>query len=339
MKKLFGFVLMTFFAFSVLPAQDMEDEDESSIGKPSVSVENEFVISGNKLSGKDNKGNFVFDKEGIENTTVATFAVGFDLFEGFTLKPYIQELVSVVGAEKIAVGTFNANNFTIGLGMKYRPMDMLTVSFGAGYVSKWSAEELVKGTSLGNGVKLNVGLGLNVPSIFFEAGVSYRFNGMFATAKEGDNSNKMSDLINDIGLTAQFDFFNFIKEGLDSGLLLSNKTTIRSKTSQDKASIFDGSFKKLSNDFGIGLHFGMVKYMDFSFLVKTGYSSVQKYKDGKYGDAVKTTTVALSLGLGFEKDIFSFGIEYNPQLMVKGNDGKAKEELGHELVVALGISL
>ena len=348
MKKIFGFILMTFFALSFLPAQDADDDDEGGFGKPSISVENELTVKGQKSEKKDEKGKFSFKE--IENETTAKFAVGFDLFEGFTLKPYISDVVAIGDGAK-----FKNNAFSIGLGASYQPMDMLSISFGAGYVSKWTSggfkdDELgaLVDTSLGNGVKANVGIGLEVASIFLEAGLEYKFSGMFATdngktAGDKDTSKKLNDLKNVIALDVTFDFFNFIKEDLNSGLVLSNETTIGSKWRKDNdgsETKVAGGIQKIENEFGVGLHFGMVKYMDFSFMTKVKSESTKIWNTGnkKYDDPSKNMTIGLSLGLAFEKDMFSFGVEYNPTL--KTEEGKEiKEEHEHELKVTLGIAL
>lgn len=345
MKKVFGFVLMTFFAFSFLPAQEAEDEDEGGFGNPSISVENELSIKGTKSDKKEEKGKFTSAE--LENETTAKFGVGFTLFEGFTLKPYIEDKV-VIGAEKgtFAFG-FKKNDFSIGLGMDYQPMDMLTVSFGLGYISRWNSDGFTDEafgsakteTTLGNGVKLNAGVGLDVSSIFLSAGLEYKFSGMFAKDIKDDDQLKAEMLKNVIALEATFDFFNFIKEDLNSGLLFSNETTIEIKNAKDKKDLLAG-VKTIENEFGIGLHFGMVKYMDFSFMTKVKSASAQAWNpaDKKYGDPAKGMTIGLSLGLAFEKDMFSFGIEYNPSLKTEV-DKKVQEENEHELKVTFGIAL
>ena len=355
MKKIFGVVLLSVISLSFLVAQE---EDESSFGKPSFSLENETTIKGAKSGEKETKGNFVLSADDFENETTAKFSVGFAIGENFKLTPYVSDSVvtgMVDAGNKFAV-IFKKNSFGIGLGASYKPIDMLSIKFGLGYVSRYSLDDKWDGQSLGNGVKFNVGLGLSVDSIFLEAGLGYKFDGMFANETKEILTDvkklKYGKIKNVITLDATFDFFNFIKEGLNSGLVLSNETKISSGwqhlgRSSEKAD-YDGD-KKIENEFGIGLHFAPIDYLDFTFLVKVASEAKKAYvynpieKTGKYEDGDKSTAVGLSLGLAFSKDMFSFGIEYNPVVSAKttDKDGKVTEEknLEHEFKIAVGIEL
>ena len=115
-------------------------------------------------------------------------------------------------------------------------------------------------------------------------------------------------------------------------------TVIDSSATKMGGSMTKGD-RSIANDFAIGLHFGMIKYMDFSFQVNTHYESVSEYKSGKYQDAEKATVVSLPLSLAFKKDMLSLGITYEPEIMTKDNDGKAGEAFNHTLAVTLGVRL
>ena len=349
MKKIFGIVLLSVMSLSFLVAQ----EEESSIGNPSFSLENEMTIKGVKDGTDSGKGNFILDMKEFENKTTAKFAVGFAIGNNFTLKPYVSD--AVVFGEK---ADFKKNDFGIGLGASYKPLDMLNVKFGLGYVSRYKGSAWGN-QAAGNGVKFNAGLDLAVESIFLEAGLEYKLSGMFANDKRSDKTDgytKYNNIENTIALEAKFDFFNFIKDGLNSGLVLANETKITpewAKVGDGKdgtlyiATGDDAAKRTIENEFGIGLHFAPVDYLDFTFLVKV-FSSNEKayiYEDNawKYAkEGTTTTDTGLSLGLAFAKDMFSFGIEYNPKLSGKTVEGKTetkKKSFEHEFKLTLGVEL
>ena len=353
MKKIFGIVLLSIMSLSFLVAQE---EDESSFGKPSFSLENELTIKGEKNGEDDKKGNFTMAGEDpIENSTTAKFAVGFNIGENFSLKPYIKDSVSFkLGAPAAnPVLAFNSNKFSLGIGAKYKPMDMLSIMFGLGYDSKYKAFKMPVDenaiTTVGNGFNFNVGLGLSVESIFLEAEASYKLSAMFAKVRYGKESDEYlnsNDFSNTIALGVTFDFFNFIKEGLNSGLVLENETEIKSKWGRNgkvkEKKTFAGE-KELKNNFGIGLHFAPVSYMDAKFLIAVASEQKSKY-DGseKYDVTEKSTAVGLTLGLEFSKDMFKIGVEYNPTLSKKAGDKskmEAVKNLEHEFKFVLGIDL
>lgn len=346
MKKIFGIVVLTVVSLSFLVAQE-----ESSFGKPSFSIENELTIKLERQGEDDNKGNFkLADKEPIANETTANFAVGFAIGENFMLTPFVKDSVAVN-----ETGTFDGNEFTLGLKGKYKPLDLLAVNFGVGYISSYGSNEMLmnssKNQAVSNGFSFNAGLDVEVESIFLELGLSYKVKGMFAGYKTGSNSNdylKNNKFTNTIALEAKFDFFNFIKEGLNSGLVLANETKIKSEWGTDKSKTdskdFEGK-KKIENDFGIGLHFAPIEYMDLTCLVKVASESERKHTAGaeKYTDPSKAYNVGLSLGLEFAKDMFTFGIEYNPMFSGKetssSGDVSTTKNFEHEFKFVVGIEL
>lgn len=352
MKKIFGIVLLSVMSLSFLVAQE---EEESSIGNPSFSLENELTIKGVKGGEDDNKGNFdLAGEDPLENETTAKFAIGFNLGEKFTLTPYIKDVLAAkVGKKTDPLSpVFDLNKFTLGIGATYKPMDMLSIMFGLGYDSEYTDFDPLK-TYVGNGVNFNAGLGFSVESIFLEAGVSYEFEGMFAKERRSKDEKDyvtLNKVKNTITLDATFDFFNFVRDGLNSGLVLENKTKIKSNWGRDgkveDKEKFAGD-KTVSNDFGIGLHFAPVSYMDAKFLVTTAFEQKSEY-DGKekYEVNEKSTAVGLTLGLEFSKDMFKIGIEYNPTLSKK--EGKKVgdklemntiKDLEHEFKLVVGIEL
>jgi len=352
MKKIFSIVLLSVMSLSFLIAQ----EEESSFGKPSFSLENELTVKVEKGGEDNNKGNFsLVGEDPVENETTAKFAVGFAIGENFTLTPYIKDVLGMkVKTNTVLAPFFDSNKFTLGIGATYKPIDMLSIMFGLGYDSEYTEFEIgAEKTYNGNGVNFDVGLGLSVESIFLEAGVSYKFDGMFASSRRSKDEKdyvKLNKVTNTITLDATFDFFNFIKDGLNSGLVFENKTKIKSNWGRDgkieDKEKFAGE-KEINNDFGIGLHFAPVSYMDAKFLVTVASEQKSVY-DGskKYEVSEKSTAVGLSLGLEFVKDMFKIGIEYNPTVSKKAGkkvgdklEMNTIKDLEHEFKFVLGIDL
>lgn len=350
MKKVFGALFLAFFCVAFVFA---EEEGDSKF-KPGFSLGNEFGVK-TWHSGEDkSKGNVGLNE--LSNETSVEFSVGIDLFEGFTLKPYISDAFSVASdADKRGVLVFDANDFVLGLGGSYKPLDMLTVSFGIDYVSKYALRTFemeglspIDETFAGNGFNFKVGVGAEIENIFLELGLDYKLKGMFANTRVlKDSTIRESELKNIIALDSKFDFFNFIKEGLNSGLLLSDEVTIKSENTHIKGTVGsisgEGDMGALSieNEFAIGLHFAPVEFMDAKFLAKFNSASEKPWDDEgkKYGEAEQTTEVGLSMGLDFSKEMFSFGIEYNPTLYSKTGDKDPEKTLGHEFKFTFGIEL
>lgn len=345
MKKIALTLLMSFLALSFLSSKEVEREKKHSFEKHSIKVENELIIKGVKSLKDDENGNFnLHEDEPIENATTFKFAIPFPIFEGFTFIPFLKD--KVVIASK---GAFKKNDLIFGLKGTYLPMDILDIKFGVHYVCRYKDEFKETGTSLGNGFNANLTIALNLPSIFLDTNFSYEFNGMFAKGKKANNKNsKYYSLKHGIGLDATFDFFNFIKEDFNSGLLFSNKTLLDfkwTKESDSAKAILFGK-KMIENEFGLGLHFGVLSYMDFAFLTKIsskfGYDA-DKGEGAWEKDALKELLIALSLAFTFNKDMLSFGIEYNPELSSKRakpkKDLESVKALEHAVKIVLGISL
>ena len=382
MKKVLFGLLVSVLSLGLLVAE--EGEEESSIFSPSASIENEFSINGVRNGEDLSKGNVHPDEEegALKNKTTAKFGVGIAIMDGFKLKPYVSDAV-VVGEN----ATFKNNDFTLGLGGKYEPLEMLGISFDLGYIAqtklygKTSIEvpdtanpgqtktkKVPFFTMQANGIKFGAGVEANIESIFLEMGLDYKFKGMFAkirVGKDNDDVNRVQSFKNTIALEAKMDFFNFIKEDLNSGLVLSNETTFETKKEiNDKAKnknskVFE-STKEIENEFAIGLHFAPVEFMDFTFLTKVNSKSSKVYvgdeddKDnfGKYvgfgEDTGSSTAVALGIGLELKKGMFTFGMEYSPTVSERvtfkaDKDASAKSEnsknLGQEFKLTFGIEL
>lgn len=364
MKKVLFGLLVSVMCVSVLPAQ--EEEEGDSMFSPSISVENELTINTQTL-GENEKRKGTVEYKGLENETTATFGVGIAIVEGFSLKPYISDAITVGDNAQ-----FSQNDFTIGLGGEYSPMDMLAISFDLGYIARIARAGEVddNGSPVGpdtwhiDGIKFGAGVGANIESIFLEMGLNYKFKGMFAKIrydKESDEIIKGHTIDNTITLEAKMDFFNFIKEGLNSGLVLSNETKITSEKTVDvkenkKDNKSFAASREISNEFAIGLHFAPVEFIDFTFLTKVNSASKKVYMHDTehtgyvaYGEGTESTTAfGLGIGLAFTKGIFAFGIEYNPTLSEKvsfkaskdaSSVTKTNKDLGQELKVTFGIEL
>lgn len=344
MKKILSIALAAALSFGLVFAEEAE-----SIGSPSFESKNTFTIKGES----DKYGNFAPGKG--ENALEAKFAIGFDLNQMFSVTPFVYN-EAVFSSDKIIANPilFGEDTFKLGLEFGISPMEMLSFNLNLGYLTKINngvLREMPIGIHNLNGIFAGAALDLNMESFFLTAKLAYDLEANFGKNKTGDNEKdliKVSEIQNTITAELGFDFFNFIKAGLNSGLVVTDELKIAGLTMKDmKAPDTPDKGSFLENDLGIGLHFNPVKYFDFTFLTKFGYEKKKMYDNTgkKWVDLEKTSTVGLSLASVFTHQNFSLEFEYNPTLKKKitDKDGKVtefeKKEKEHEFKIAVGFAL
>lgn len=354
MKKVLFAFLVSVLCLSILPAQE---EEGDSMFSPSVSIENEFTLPFAKSGEDASKGNVGLDEKKIENETTANFGVGIAIAENFSLKPYIKDALTFASSKM----EFSTNKLTLGLGMEFAAMEMLTISADLAYINQLGGLEMDDGS--GNMVKLptqtahgfQVGMDVvaNIESIFLEVGAGYELKGMFAKPRSGSGVNDYSN----IGqwdhtiklIDAKMDFFNFIKEGLNSGLFVSDEVTIgivNATTPADKDAY--AAERTIGNEFTIGLHFAPLEFMDASLGVTVASETVAGWesKDKKYENGSGSMEIKMPIGLEFSKGMFKFGLEYTPTLSKKEHtyaSGSSQtttiKDMEQELKIKVGFEL
>jgi len=309
MKKVLFGLLVSALCLGALTAQE---EAEDSMFSPSISIENELTLPFVKSGEDDSKGNTMLDKGEIENKTTAKFGVGIAIGENFSLNPYVKDSIKFGGKG------FSSNKFMMGLGMEYAASEMLSISAGLAYVNKLAnikIGEEPSGTQSANGFQGELGLSANIEAIFLELEAGYEVEGLFATAKGKDASTKLASWDHTFTIVdAKMDFFNFIKEGLNSGLTLSDELTI----GVESATVGDeyGAEREIGNEFVTGLHFAPLDFLDVGFGVNIASKTTAEYdKDKGYKTTGGELTVGLPLAVEFSKGMFTFGLEYTPTLM------------------------
>ena len=359
MKKIFGVFLCVMFCTALVWAQ--EEEESSSMFEPSITIENETTFKTVKMGEDGEKGNIELAKEeAIGNESSAEFAVGIKLGETFSLNPYVKDKLAIMHETAFS---FDANDFAIGLGMTYAPMDMLEITAGLGYLNRHKRGEvdIPGGSKISffayNGLEFNVGLGLNVESIFLEAGIENSLEWVQGKKRYGADDKQYgtnAKLSNTFTVEMKMDFFNFIKEKLNSGLVLGNE--LKFEQTKTRSAEFTENWqwigdKTIENEFSIGLHFAPVEFMDFTFLIKDAFEKKVEWEpsgsDAKYSDDYESSNkVLLGLGLEFKKNMFKFGIEYTPQLSgtetkKEGDNVKTDpmKDMEHEVKLVVGIEL
>ena|GEM_PF-1117145 len=359
MKKIFGVFLCAMFCTAFVWAQ--EEEESDSMFEPSIVIENETTLTTTKTGDdEDTKGNVI--PGGIGNETSAEFAVGIKLGETFSLSPYIKDKFAMATDDMLNKPLlFDANDFAVGLAMIYAPMDMLEITMGMGYLNRYKMFEYEGGFITPffdqHGLSLDVGLGLNVESIFLEASITNNLEWLQGKTRYSKDDKKYttgSELVNTFAVEMKMDFFNFIKEGLNSGLVLNNEmklTKTRFKDVSDEEKWKWVGDKTIENEFAVGLHFAPLEFMDFTFLIKDAFEKkvawIPDDSKSKYSDDYESSNkVILGLGLELKKNMFKFGIEYNPQLSgsstVKAGDTtttKKQKDMEHEVKLVVGIEL
>lgn len=396
MKKVLFCLLVSFLCLGLLSAQEQEGEagmqeeakqeevkqevkkEKKSIFSPSASISNSLKFSGDRGGEDGNKGNLL--NGGMANTTTAQFGVGIAVLDGFKLTPYVSNQLRLKGGAQL-----NRNDFNLGLKGGYSLMaGMLNISFDTRYISRTKHHGLppvikdgsgkVISTSTANtmqahGVKFATGVSADVEAFFLSTALNYSFTGMFADWRTGAGDQdymKKQSFDNTIGVEFACDFFNFLRDWLNSGLTLSNEVTISLGKDINGKNVDEyTSTQEISNSFAAGLHFNPVKFMDFSFgttvdttftknrvttkgdsfgqyVIRFGSSSAEK------PEPYLTTEIGLDIGLELKKDNFTFGVGYAPTLAVfntfKANKDAEVEktqdkDLGQSLTIKFAFKL
>lgn len=347
MKKVLFGLAVSVLCLGILGAE--EGEEGNSMFSPSISVENELTVTYETQGEDATKGNV--KGESIENSSTAKFGVGISVADNFSLKPYIQDSVDFNGS------MFESNTLGFGLGMKFSVNEAFNLSAKMGYINKVKKGEGT-GTDIKNGFKFGVGAAANVESVFLELEAGYEVKGMFEKTRMGTSSNEYilaSEWKNALTLEGTMDFLNFVKDGLNSGLIFSNELEIKigNKTTPKDKELYDAT-RTIKDTFAVGMHFAPVEFLDARFAVQVEVSTDAgwdgKKNGGKYkkGEGSKgSTAVGLPIGLAFSKGMFSLGIEYTPTLSSSERtyaaDGGYETEKGkgipQELKVTVGIEL
>lgn len=395
MKKVLFCLLVSFLCLGLLSAQEQEGEagmqeeakqeevkqevkkEKKSIFSPSASISNSLKFSGDRGGEDGNKGNLL--NGGIANTTTAQFGVGIAVMDGFKLTPYVSNALKLKGGAQL-----NRNDFTLGLKGGYSLMaGMLNISFDTRYISRTkfhgqppkklpngTIETNAANTMQAHGVKFATGVSADVEAFFLSTALNYSFTGMFAGWRTGAGDQdymKKQSFDNTIGVEFACDFFNFLRDWLNSGLTLSNEVTISLGKDIDGKKVDEYTSKQeISNSFAVGLHFNPVKFMDFSFGTTVDTTFTKNRVNIKGGDnfgqyviqfgsssaanpePYLTTEIGLDIGLELKKDNFTFGVGYAPTLAVlktfKANKDAEVEktqdkDLGQSLTIKFAFKL
>lgn len=348
MKKILAVALAACLSFGLVFAQE---EESKPIGSPSFKAKNTLSVSGKN----DKEGNFSPTK--VKNTLKANFAIGFELNEKFSITPFVSNEAAFKSSNILlgnSVIPFDSNVFKLGLEFGMTPAEMFGIAFNAGYLTEIAPDIAFASQPIGynaQGFFLGTGIDVNVENFFIAAKLGYDLEAKFGKKKYDTGDKKILKgkiFEHTVGTELVFDFFNFMKDGLNSGLVIANefKATQEDANNLDKDPTVAGKGNKLENDFGIGLHFNPVKYFDFTFLTKVGYETGKEYdtNNKKWNDPAKTTTVGLSLASVFKHKNFIFEVVYNPTLKKKevASNGTVtkfeKKEKEHEFKVAIGFA-
>lgn len=350
MKKIISGALIV---LSVVSGIFGQEENSKIIGKPSLEVKDSLTLKG----ADDQLGNF--KPNDFENSLEANFSVGFSVNEMLKINPFLSNEVvfAIEGLTTTRLIHLESNTFKAGLGLGLSPMDMLNVSFKLGYAAKMGYEGLklpaphpMLDLFTTNGFFLGANMGVNVENLFLECSLGYSLEATFGKYVYDDKSDaiaKLTKFKNKLSAELTFDFFNFIKDGLNSGLILSNEVKFKNDFSKTLAkSNKTVKSNEIENEFSAGFHFNPVNYIDCRFLTKIGHEQKKLYNPiSDKWKSVKNTSIGLTMNTVFTHKNFSFGLEYNPTLWKKdvdadGNISKfEKKAKNHELKIVVGFSI
>lgn len=254
-----------------------------------------------------------------------TLGLEIAVTETLTVSPYLSNTFgfTVSDISGTAIPEFNSDDFSIGIDFSINPMDLLTVDFGISNDYSFAA-----GSKIALGLSGFLGFTLAFEEIHLELGIEDAIGAMFTPVKKDAVDTELS---NELCLDISFNFFNFIKEDLNSGLFISNTFTTDD-------SFADGKFteKSISNELSAGLFFNPFDFFDIKFGVVFGMEWLTDDKTSVISDDT-ATTLGLTTEVTFYHKSVSFNVGYEPTLYSK-TGSTVSDKISHSFSMALGVS-
>ena len=330
-KKIF--ILISMFAALNLFAQPDVSTQETNVTKienPSTEeskisfsfdfgMEASFEVSGN--DGKLAFDSFCFDVKDLtfktEIALLDNLAFGFYIAAPMTLETTYKDLINVVKVTEVAP--------ELGVELTFNPSDDITLEFGLGHNLVFAPSNL-EVFSIDAG--LLVSAEISYENSFFAISVADTLNPNWRMTKVEDYK---SFIDNELEIELTFDFLNFVKKDLNTGLWLSNDlVTDYYFDSNDKYS--NCAFE---NELFAGLHTAPVEWFEAKAAFY-GDFVFESDKDGKIVDGSDTAGLGLFLEVAFSYKNIGFAVSYNPILYTV--NAETPENTSHEVSAAISVS-
>lgn len=302
---------------TVATAENPNTEKESKL---SFSFDLETEASFNMI-GKEGKltfDSFCFEVTdltfGAEITLLDNLALSFYLATPMTLEIYDTNVIKVTDVSP-----------ELGGKLSFNPIEPITLDFGFSYNLKFEPCDL-ENFSVDAGFIASVSF--TYENSFFALEISDYFNPLWRITEIEDYKNYID---NELGVDLKFDFLNFVKEDLDTGLWLYNGL-ITDHYFDKNNDFFNCSFE---NELYAGLHTKPVEwfkakvafYGDFLFDID---------KNAKIIDDSDTARFGLFLETAFTYKNIGFAVSYKPILYTV--NAESLKDISHKVLTRISIS-
>lgn len=309
------------FTLPLLMAEETAEEGQKkSIVTPFFSFSNTSTLR----ASTDKDGVAAFN--GFENEIDdMTLGLAIQVTDMFVISPYISNTVDFLALPGNAIH-FNNDSLELGVGFGVTPLEFMTLDFGVAFNTKFN--DFVAGT-VSTGMIAKASLSFNIEEAHLKLVLTDTLNPMFAKIA-ADNILGMID--NDFEVELNFNFFNFVKEDLNSGLWIYNDFITDNFTDKDGLTHTD-----LENEFYAGLYFNPFEFFD---------AKVAFYGDfiagfDKNNEVIKANDYAglgLHFALGFYYKAVGLSVAYTP-IVYSQRNGRVGENFDHTVEVAVKVTL
>lgn len=345
MNKKFLILLSMLAALNIFAQENTLPEEEAAPIQEAVEENTQTVADAENPDTEESKISFSFDfgMEASFNTVGSDDKLAFDSFcfevTDLTFGAEIALLDNLAFSFHLAApmtlettAESKDNNVTVtevspelGIGLSFTPIEPITLDFGLAHNLKLEPSDL-EVFSIDSGFIASVGFAYE--NSFFALGISDTFNPLWRITGKEDYK---SYIDNELEVELTFDFLNFVKEDLNTGLWVYNDLVTDHYFDKD-----DDFFKcSFENELFAGLHTNPVEwfgakaafYGDFLF---------DTNKDGNVEDGSDTAGLGLFLEVAFAYKNIGFAVSYKPVLYTVNAD--SPKDTSHEVLAAISIS-
>lgn len=315
-KNLFVlFMLITGF-LAIYAQADSTTDDTSSASSPVTP----FFGFTNTATMTVHESVDSFENE-VEDMTLGLNAV---INDKLTISPYICNTFDfAVNSDSSANMKFGSDALEFGVGFSVSPAEVVSIGFGVS-----NNYEFIPGEHVWFGTNGMLSLGINVESVHFSLSFEDNLNPMF---QKFDAATVNTILSNELCTELNFNFFNFIKDDLNSGLWVSN--TLTSTGDYSNSSINKTDFE---NELYAGFMFNPFAFFDckasFYSLHNWGYDNTNKLTDDK------SYEIGLFVGTTIYYNAVSLNISYTPVFYSAVND-KVNDTMVHYISASITVGL
>lgn len=213
----------------------------------------------------------------------------------------------------------------LGVGLAFNPIEDVTLEFGLGHNLTFapSSQEVF---SIDAGVLVSAAV--SYENSFFAINITDTLNPNWRMTKVEDYK---SFIDNELEVELTFDFFNFIKEDLNTGLWVYNDL-VTDHFFDDKDNYSSCS---IENELFAGLHTAPVEWFEAKAAFY-GDFVVESDKDGKVVDGSDTAGLGMFFEVAFSYKNIGFAVSYNPVFYTV--NAETPEDTSHEILAAVTVS-